>query len=392
VSRFLFVVPPLTGHTNPTVAVGQRLQERGHDVAWTGHAKVIRPLLPTGAELIPVGDDPEDDDPLVAAARDRSQGLRGAEALLFLWEDFLLPLGRSMVPGVEAAVERFRPDVLIVDQQAIAGVVVARRRRLPWATSATTSAELVDPFALLPKVGDWVAGALRQFQADFGDDGGGDLRFSEDLVLAFSTAALAGPGRCYPAHYRFVGPSLGARPATVSFPWEWLDPSRRQVLVSLGTINAPAGRRFLGEAVMALATLAERAQGVLVGPPDVAESLPENVLVRGFVPQLDLLGRVDAVVSHSGHNTVCETLAHGLPLVVAPIRDDQPIIAQQVCDAGAAIRVRFGRVRAPELAEAILQVLDEASYREAARRLQASFAAAGGPEAAAEALEALARR
>ena len=55
----------------------------------------------------------------VTEAKQRSQGLRGAEALMFLWQDFLLPLGRSMVPGVEAAVAAFGPDVMIVDQQAI---------------------------------------------------------------------------------------------------------------------------------------------------------------------------------------------------------------------------------------------------------------------------------
>ncbi len=273
-SRFLFVVPPLTGHTNPTVAVGEALRSRGHVVAWTGHAKVIRPLLPVGAHLIPVGDDPDDDDPMLLEAKQRSQGLRGAEALLFLWQDFILPLGRSMVAGVEAAVTQFRPDVMIVDQQAIAGAVVARRRGLPWATSATTSAELVDPFALLPKVGEWVANGLAQFQADNGVPGGGDLRFSEHLVLAFSTEALAGPDRSFPAHYRFVGPSLGSRAAGVDFPWEWLDPSRRLVLVSLGTINAEAGRRFLGEAVAALAGMADRVQAVVVGPPDLVAAVP----------------------------------------------------------------------------------------------------------------------
>ncbi len=391
-SRFLFVVPPLTGHTNPTVAVGEALRARGHAVAWTGHATVIGPLLPRWAELIPVGDDPAADDPVVAAAKERSQGLRGAEALMFLWEEFLLPLGRSMVAGVESAVDRFGPDVLIVDQQAIAGAVVARRRGLRWATSATTSAELVDPFALLPKVGDWVVEALRRFGDDFGAVGGSDLRFSEQLVLAFSTPALAGPDRAFPAHYRFVGPSLGTRPAAgVEFPWDWLDPSRRLVLVSLGTINAPAGRRFLTEAVAALASPAQASAGVqavVVGPADLVGA--SNVLIRGYVPQLDLLARADAVVCHGGHNTVCEALAQGLPLVVAPIRDDQPIVAQQVADAGAGIRVRFGRVRAAELAAAIASVLDEARYRQAALRLQASFAAAGGPAAAAQALETLA--
>ncbi len=393
-SRFLFVVPPLTGHTNPTVAVAEQLQQRGHEVAWTGYARAMGPLLPAGAKLIPVGEDPEEDDPALIEARRRSEGLRGAEALLFLWEDFLLPLGREMVPGVEAAVDHFQPDVVIADQQAIAGAAVARRRGLPWATSATTSAELVDPFELLPKVGEWVAHALERFQEQCGVARGGDLRFSEHLVLAFSTPDLAGPHRVFPAHYHFVGPSLGNRPATVEFPWEWLDPARRHVLLSLGTINAPAGRRFLGEAITALAAMSAQVQGVVVGPADLVGTGggPGNVLVRDFVPQLELLAQTHAVVSHGGHNTVCESLAHGLPLVVAPIRDDQPIVAQQVTDAGAAIRVKFGRVRAPELAHAITSVLDEPSYREAAARLAASFRAAGGAGAAAQALECLAAR
>jgi hypothetical protein len=47
--------------------------------------------------------------------------------------------------GVWAAIDEFAPDVLVVDQQALAGAVVAERAGLPWATSATTSAELTDP-------------------------------------------------------------------------------------------------------------------------------------------------------------------------------------------------------------------------------------------------------
>lgn len=95
-------------------------------------------------------------------------------------------------------------------------------------------------------------------------------------------------------------------------------------------------------------------------------------------------------MSHGGHNTVCEALARGLPLVVAPIRDDQPVVAQQVVAAGAGVRVRFGRVRPRDIAEAVDAVLSRPAYRAAARRIQASFAAAGGPAAAARALEELA--
>jgi UDP:flavonoid glycosyltransferase YjiC (YdhE family) len=94
-------------------------------------------------------------------------------------------------------------------------------------------------------------------------------------------------------------------------------------------------------------------------------------------------------VCHGGHNTVCESLAEGLPLVLAPIRDDQPIVADQVVRAGAGVRVRFGRVGAAELREAITAVLDDPRYRAAAAVIQRSFRDAGGAAAAADAIDAL---
>ncbi|MGY0063497.1 glycosyltransferase [Streptomyces sp. LZ34] len=84
-------------------------------------------------------------------------------------------------------------------------------------------------------------------------------------------------------------------------------------------------------------------RAVVVDPAGSVTGAGENILLRPHVPQLPLLARVDAVVCHAGHNTVCEALWHGVPLVVAPIRDDQPIVAGQVTDAGAGVRLRFGR-------------------------------------------------
>ena len=388
--RFLFVVPPLAGHTLPTVHIGQELVARGHDVAWTGYAEAVGSLLPAGARLFAL--DGAADRESVEAAKARSRGLRGAAAFEFLWQDFLLPLARSMAPGVSAAVDAYRPDVVVVDQQALAGAVVARQRGLPWATSATTSAELVDPFTLLPKLGEWARRCQYELQLELGvsdvDARRGDLRFSEHLVLAFTTEALVGPLDRFPDHYAFVGPSIGVRRVPVDFPWSDLDPDRPLVLASLGTVNRDVGGRFLTAVVEAAEPL--EVQLVLVAEPADLAAPPPHVLVRRFVPQLDLLPRTSVVVSHAGHNTVCESLAHGVPLLLAPIRDDQPIVAEQVVAAGAGIRVRFGRVGAAELREALRTLLTDPTYRTAAARVQASFAAAGGAAAGADRLEKLA--
>ncbi|MCX5380507.1 glycosyltransferase [Streptomyces sp. NBC_00091] len=416
--RVLFTVPPLAGHVNPTVAVGAELAARGHEVAWTGPASALARLLPSPARILPAGEDPGGPGPgaeepgaeepvarvpgaldagggragggYYAGLHDRWRDLRGVGALRFLWEEALIPLARAMVPGVALAVRAFEPDVMVCDQQALAGPLVARRLGVPWVTSASTSAELTRPFADFPKVGEWVAGQVSGLLAEFGESGAGwDPRFSDRLVLVFSTPELLGSCEGFAPHYAFVGPAFGARPAAPDFPWQRLDPQRRRVLVSLGTLNQEAGARFYRAVLGAAERLAGEVQLVLVAPAALVGEVPGHVLVRASVPQLELLPHLDAVVCHGGHNTVCEALAYGLPLVVAPIRDDQPIVARQVALAGAGVRVRFGRTGAEELRDALTAVLDDPGPRRAARRIQASFAAAGGAAAAADRLEKL---
>ncbi|MBP7406204.1 MAG: glycosyltransferase family 1 protein [Candidatus Microthrix sp.] len=396
--RVLFVVPPLTGHTNPTVAVGAELITRGHEVAWCGDPGHLAAHLPAGSTIIPAADDLPTD--LVQAITERAQGLRGAAALKFLWEDFLEPLARATLPGVSEAVEAYDPDVLVVDQQAVAGAIVGRRTGRLWVTSATTSADLIDPFAALPKLRHWVDERLVDLQVSVGIPAAEadpvHLRFSPHLVLAFTTEALMGTVPDVGAPLACVGPAFAHRPAPAGgsheFNWRWLD-GRPLVLVSLGTVSAGSGTRFLTAAAEALGAR-PHLQGVVVGEinPEAwstGNAPADNVMVVPRVPQVELLERCDAVVSHGGHNTVCETLANGLPLVVAPIRDDQPIVADQVEQAGAGIRVRYARTGAAQLGDALDTILAEPSYREAAQRLQRSFTEAGGASAAAQRLEAL---
>ncbi|MCY0919480.1 MULTISPECIES: glycosyltransferase [unclassified Streptomyces] len=386
--RVLFTVPPLAGHVNPTAAVGAELASRGHEVAWTGPPGELARLLPPHARILPAGEHVAGG---YAGLHERWRDLRGVAALRFLWEEALIPLARAMEPGVLAAAARFAPDVLVADQQALAGPIVARRLGIPWVTSASTSAELTRPFAGFPKVGEWVSERIGALLSEYGaDDGDWDPRFSERLVWVFSTPELVGTGAEVPPHHAYVGPAFGARPAAPDFPWRRLDPARRRVLVSLGTLNQEAGIRFYRAVLGAAERLSDDVQLVLSAPAStIGGRTPANVLVQDGVPQLELLPHLDAVVSHGGHNTVCEALAHGLPLVVAPIRDDQPIVARQVVEAGAGVRVRFGRTGPEELRDALTAVLDDPGPRRAARRIQASFAAAGGAAAAADRLEKL---
>jgi len=383
-SRFLFVVPPMVGHVNPTIPVGRALAARGHDVAWAGPREVVAEVLPDDVTFIPV--------PLADAVRDhidaRADDLRGAAALKHLVGEFLVPLAECMVPGVRAAAEGFGPDVMVIDQQALAGTAVALADGIPWATSATTSALLTDPMDMIPKVKEWADGLQRDVLRGAGVDDAVattvDLRFSPELVLVFSTTAFVGRDD-FPDHFAFVGPSIGDRRDDIPFDWRWLDHDGANVLVSLGTLNWHNGGRFFAAAAQALAGM--DARGVVVAPPDLVGSVPTNVRCAPLVPQLAMMPRLDAVVCHGGHNTVCEALAQGVPLVVAPIRDDQPTIAAQVEAAQAGVRVMFRRATPERLRDAIEAALADPALRAGAERVRASFAAAGGAAGAADRLE-----
>ncbi|MDE0914167.1 MAG: glycosyltransferase [Planctomycetota bacterium] len=386
-ARILFVVPPMTGHIQPTLAVGDALTSRGHECAWVGHGEVLERVLPRDMRALTLGAAP-DGGPWreeLERIRDRAQEVRGLAGLKFLWEDVLIPLAHSMLPGVRAAVDEFEPDVVAVDQQAFAGAFAAREKGLPWATLATTSADRQRSLADLPRVLAWTEERLTQLQVDLGLEPLSSPENSLDCVLVFSTAALAGASDAPPTTTHFVGPALSERRPTVGFPTDQLAPGTR-VLATLGTLNGERGGRFFQALAEGLGGM--DLQVILAAPPDLGP-FPANFIVRPFLPILDLLPHVSAVVCHGGHNTVCESLAFARPLVVAPIKDDQPVVAGQVVDCGAGLRVSFGRPRAAHLQQALGRVLNEPDFEQAATRVQASFHKAGGAARAADHLEAL---
>jgi MGT family glycosyltransferase len=389
-SRFVLVVPPLAGHILPTVGIGRELVARGHRVAWSGSEAVLRPLLGPDAEILPTG-----------SRLFRPQGGHGLAALRSLWEGFILPYARFTAKALDRAVQDFRPDLVLVDQHTPAGTLVAHRHGLHWASLAPGAMEIGRPFRALPQVEAWMRDRMGELwrRAGLPPEEFTDPRFSPELVLALTGPALTGPVP-FPEHYALVGPVLADRRPDPDFPWERLDPARRRVLVTMGTLAADVSADFHARAVQALRLLTDGTDGtdgvqaVIAAPPALLPVLPPGAVAAERVPVLELMrrGLLDAVVCHGGMNTVGEALSHGIPLVTAPIRHDQPVVAAQVAAAGAGLRVPFPRVSAPALAAAVRSVLDDPGYRAAAVRTGASLRACGGATAAADRLEEVAAR
>lgn len=334
-ARILLTVPPLTGHLNPALAVAAELERQGHELAWAVHRSQIGQRLPAGAQVFDLDNQAEFD--LTAV----SPQVRGLESVRVFFEDFAMPLARSALAPLEAAARRFRPDVMVVDHQMPAGALAARKLDIPWVSLVTTSAAILKMSAMLD---EWVEEQFHALQEGYLEPRAMVSRpdFSPWKVIVFSVEALLGTQHArVEADYAFVGPTRGSGRRDVDFPWEWLRSDVPSLLVSLGTVSRDRETRFFEVMMAALADLP--VQAVLVAPESLAAQAPANVLVRPYVPQLELLDRVSGVICHAGHNTVCEALVRGLPLIVAPIRDDQPVIARQVIDAGTASSCAMAR-------------------------------------------------
>jgi MGT family glycosyltransferase len=381
----MFVVPPLAGHINPSIAIGRGLQARGHTVTWVGCGRRVRALLPHDLPLIPI---------METAAADvneswmaKAQKVTGLESFQFFYEEFLVPLADAMMPGVLKAMDSFQPDLILCDQQALAGALAARLKGIAWATLATTSAAVFNPIVQMPKVKEWMVETLGRVQDRYELERWERPDLSPDLVLILSVRDLIAPEEVIPSHFHFIGPSLRQEMNTDDFPWHLLDPSRRKVYLSLGTVNAERSQKFYAKVKEAFSD--HEFQLILSAPAEMLGDLPANFIVQRFVPQLALLKKVDAVIFHGGHNTFCETLLHGLPAVVAPIKDDQPVIAEQLVRSGAGLRVHFDRVKATDLRTITERVVNEPDFRAAAKHLQKIMKAHGGAAAAIALLEGL---
>jgi len=379
VARFLVVVVPVVARLWPAVAIGAALAASGHDVAWCGPEHDLRPLVGPGTTIYPTG-----------KRSYRAFHEAGLAAVRELWDEFVLPLNRFIQGPVDRAVAEYRPDVVLADQYALASALAAHRRGIRWATLSAGVLELTPP-AGDPGLQDWVQSRLaRAWQmAGLPADDGLDLRFSPYLVLATTARALTG-STPMPQHFVLVGAALGPRRTDPAFSWDWLDPARRHVLVTAGTLSDHLVRDFLTRMLAALAPMAARVQAVLNTAAEAVPDPPPNVLVAPRVPMLDLMARVDAVVCSGGQSTVNEALLNGVPLVVAPIRLGELAVAEQVTRAGAGITVSFAEATPNQLSAAVTAVLDEPGYRGEARRLSREYAAAGGTGAAAAHLAALA--
>jgi MGT family glycosyltransferase len=188
------------------------------------------------------------------------------------------------------------------------------------------------------------------------------------LVMTSAAFDFVGP---LPPTVKYVGPRLDDM--ADSGDWEPPPGNDPLVLVALSA-EFQDQEDVLSRAVSAMGSLPVRAV-VTTGrgiDPKLVQA-PPNVQVRQLAPHRKILREAAAVVTHCGHGTTIKALAQGVPLVCLPMGRDQFDIAARVVHRGAG--VRLDAASSPSaIGEAVVEVLGDPTYREAARRIAGAIA------------------
>jgi MGT family glycosyltransferase len=118
-------------------------------------------------------------------------------------------------------------------------------------------------------------------------------------------------------------------------------------------------------------------------------SYPEHIILRNYVPQLEILKQADVIISHGGLNSVSEALYYGVPVIAIPLSNDQPAVAKRVTELGAGIELKMEEVTPDLLSQTVYTVLSDPSYHKNSLRIGDGFRQAGGYQKAADIIESL---
>lgn len=387
-SKFLFVVPPFFGHISPTLSIGASLIAKGHEVKWLGITPLATSHVPEGgAYIYPESDLLEYQEELqkILKRQDDGPACSGPEVMKLALEETYVPIARIMMKGLGNFVEAWQPDVIVNDCITFAGALCAHIKGIPCVTTTPVPPDVMgDTANSAPKIFEWQQNLVKGLQEEFGVYGEDIVIHSRKLNLVFTSQEFAGLQDPMP-HMKFVGPVKG-RPNPVAFDWERLEKATTpKVFVSLGTLLVDIRAAFFQKLIDAFADTPLTI--VAATNPDIFEKWPDNFIVSGFVPQAELMPKMDVVICHGGFNTVNDTFINGLPMLITPIAYDHFHTAKLIENAGCGLKIRYKRLRIEDLKQAIFELLENPQYRNAALRIKDTFIAAGGNDKAVELLE-----
>lgn len=391
---------PAPGHVNPSLEIIRRLVERGHRVTYVNDESFRQVIEATGARLAPYGS------VLPRANHSAADDSKHDEGAAFDGDaiDHLTKFQDEYEVMLPATADHFagdRPDVFLYDIAGIAARILADSWDVPvlqlsptyvaWQGYEEDMAEFQGWLRTDPRGVAYLgrqAAMLRSYGIT--EDPLDYLGRPPACAVLIPEALQPNVDRVDRSVYHFVGPAIRR---TESQPWIPPLPGRRTLLISLGTAFT-ALPDFYRRCISAFRDLPEWQVVLQIGRHVSEEQIlgdgprPSNIEIFSWVPQLEILQRADAFLTHAGMGGSNEGLVTGTPMIAAPQDVDQFENADALVNAGVAVRIDSDTATPQELRDALIQVTGP-TMTARCTAISEELSRLGGTDAAVELIEAL---
>ncbi len=386
-ARILMAGLPAYGLANPSLPFARALVDAGHQVDYLMGEAFRSRVEATGASLVPFGPDVAVTQPTQLALHGRRMFTAMGASIRNLAHHYDVMIPGAINPevpelerGLDAPVIFFTPVFFQNERvmQHLAGIGTSMpgpaRRVLATPALRRRAARIVGPLLLGAHPHDFL-----------------DLLRPQSSVLNISPAS-----RYYQPFVEdfdglpcfFAGPTATASLPDDSFPLERLrDHDGPVVYATLGTVF---NRRldyfraiidaFRGSDALVVVTTGRESSVADMGP------VPDNVILRSFVPQADVLREADLCFTHGGFGSTTDTVLAGVPAIFTPMGADQFFNAHRMEELGAG-RVLAWRDVDPASVRALADEVLAAGPTPGLERLRQSFVDSPGPRGAVAEIE-----
>ncbi|MFJ3186682.1 macrolide family glycosyltransferase [Streptomyces halstedii] len=374
---------PAVSHVLPSLQVIRELVARGHRVTYANDPAVAGLITATGAEFVPVTsvlpvtDNDWPDDPIGAMG-------------LFL-DDAVQAL-----PQVRAAYDTDPADLYLYDIGAYAARALAESQGRPLMLLSPTlvawegyEEEVAAALWGLPGA-DAYRARFTRWLAECGavtTDMDAFCGRPADTLALIPRAMQPHADRVDTGTVTFVGPCFG--PRGDEHTWTRPEGAEKVLLVSLGSAYTRQPE-FYRRCLAAYGDLPGWHVVLQIGKyvdPGELGTIPSNVEVHSWVPQLAILEQADAFVTHAGMGGSSEGLYTGVPMIAVPQGAEQFMNADRLVELGVARRIDTADATPEALRTALRELTTDPEVARRSAELRSGAREEGGTARAADLIE-----